>query len=88
MWLKRWTAGQLIRSWIVYWGLLLLVVAWRPLWRYIQLQGADRHGEVSLSYSGGFLPIVLWIAGPPLLLFVVWFLARSRVRDTEKEEVR
>jgi hypothetical protein len=83
MWLRRWTAGQLIRSWIVYWAVLLGVVTWRPLWRYIQIQGSNGHGEVSLSYSGGVLPIVLWIAGPPLILFIVWFFSRSRSRERE-----
>ena len=76
--LRDWSSRRLFVSWVVYWGILLLVFAWRQLWRFVRLQLSDQHGSVNLSYSGSLLSLALWVAGPPLLLFVVWLATRRR----------
>jgi len=66
---------------------LLAFVAWRPLveyWRITRSPGG--HGTVGLTYSGGALQAALWIAGPPLLIFIAWLATRSR--NVERERVR
>jgi hypothetical protein len=77
---RAWSARHLFASWLVYWAVLLAVVAGRPLWRYWQLQRGDSHGTVSLTYAGSMSAVALWIAGPPLILFLVWLATRSRAR--------
>jgi len=73
---------HLVASWVVYWAGLLAVVAGRPLWRYWQLQLGSEHGTVGFSYTGSATRLALWIAGPPLLLFLLWLVARSRAAGT------
>jgi hypothetical protein len=68
----------------VYWVGLLATVAWRPLLGYWRIaRSAEGHGTVGYTYSGGMLPLALWIAGPPLLLFLLWLATRSRVEHAE-----
>ncbi len=63
-----------------YWIALLAVVAWRPLVEYWRISRSPTgHGSVGFGYSGGTLPLALWIAGPPLVLFVLWLATRTRV---------
>lgn len=85
MWIREWSARHLVASWLAYWAGLLAVVGWRPLTEYWRLQRADAHGEVSLAYSGSLLTLSLWVAGPPLLLFLVWLGARARGRSRRPE---
>ena len=87
--LRRWRAQHLFRSWIAYWLVLLAVVAWRPLLEYWRItRSPSGHGSIGYTYSGGMLALALWIAGPPLVLFLVWLATRSRDvehRDTPLE---
>lgn len=85
--IRRWHARHLFLSWTAYWLALLAFVAWRPLVEYWRItRSPSGHGSVGLTYSGGALPAALWIAGPPLLIFLVWLATRSR--DVEREPVR
>jgi hypothetical protein len=83
--LKRWSARKLFMSWAIYWVALLAVAAWRPLLELIQLRRTQEHGTVSFTYTGSFLSLALWIAGPPLVLFLVWLFTRSRADAPERE---
>ena len=76
--LRQWRASHLFRAWMAYWVALLAVVAWRPLTEYWRISRSNGHGTVGYSYSGGLLPLALWIAGPPLVMFVVWVATRER----------
>jgi hypothetical protein len=79
---RHWQPRHLFRSWIAYWLALLAVVAGRPLLEYWRIsRSASKHGTVGFSYSGGLLPLALWIAGPPLVLFLLWLATRSRVPE-------
>jgi hypothetical protein len=70
----------------VYWLALLAFVAWRPLLEFWRItRSADGHGTVGYTYSGGALQAALWIAGPPLLIFVAWLATRTR--DVERDRV-
>jgi hypothetical protein len=83
--LRQWRATHLFRAWVAYWAALLAVTAWRPLVEYWRIsRSPSGHGTVSYGYSGGLLPLALWIAGPPLLMFAVWVATRSRspMRET------
>jgi hypothetical protein len=83
---RRWRAQHLFRSWVAYWCALLAFVAWRPLLEYWKISHSPSgHGTVGYSYSGGPLQLALWIAGPPLLLFIVWVATRSRTPDRMQE---
>lgn len=86
MFLRNWTPRKLILSWLAYWAGLIVVAGWRPLWQYWQIQRSNGRGTVSASYSGGLLSLALWVAGPPLLLFIAWFFARSRARAEQSKE--
>jgi hypothetical protein len=67
---------------VTYWAALLAVVASRPLMEYWRItRSPSGHGSMQDSYSGGALPLALWIAGPPLALFVNWLATRSRVPE-------
>lgn len=64
---------------MAYWVALLAVVAWRPLMEYWRISRSPTgHGTVRFGYSGGTLPLALWIAGPPLVLFALWLATRTR----------
>ena len=77
--LRRWQARHLFWSWGLYWAGLLAAVAWRPLMEYWRItRSPSGHGSMRYTYSGGGLSLVLWIAGPPLLLFALWLATRSR----------
>ena len=77
--LREWRATHLVRSWVAYWVVLLAAVAWRPLVDYWRIsRSPSGHGSVGVTYTGGMLPLVLWIAGPPLVLFFLWLGTRSR----------
>ena len=86
---RQWQARHLFRSWVVYWAALLAVIAWRPLLEYWRIsRSATKHGTVSVGYSGGMLPMALWIAGPPLVMFLIWLATRSRAPESvEREQV-
>ena len=76
---RQWRARHLFRSWVAYWVALLGVVAWRPLLEYWRIShSATGHGSVGYSFSGSMLSMALWIAGPPLVLFVLWLATRTR----------
>jgi hypothetical protein len=85
--IRRWQARHLFLSWTVYWVALLGFVAWRPLMEYWRItRSPSGHGSVGYTYSGGALNAALWIAGPPLVIFLVWLATRSR--DVDRERVR
>jgi hypothetical protein len=86
MWIRDWTSRHLVISWLVYWAGLVAVVAGRPLLEYLRLQTTDGHGEVGFSYSGSLFTLALWIAGPPLLLFLAWLTMRPRVPTDQNSE--
>lgn len=70
---------------MVYWAALLAVLAWRPLVEYWRITTSPTgHGTMQFSYGGDLLPVALWIAGPPLALFLFWLATRSPV---ERESV-
>ena len=78
---RRRVVGRLFAAWMLYWAALLLVQAWplaRAWWRVKRSGG---HGTISVSYSGGLAEAALWIAGPPLLMVVVWLLWTRRRRS-------
>lgn len=50
----------------------------KPFWQYLQFRRAGESGSVSVGYSGSALSLALWIAGPPLLLFLAWLAFGSR----------
>lgn len=86
--LREWRATHLVRSWVGYWIVLLAAVAWRPLLDYWRIsRSPSGHGSVNVTYAGGMLPLVLWIAGPPLLVFLLWLGTRSRATP-DRETVR
>lgn len=77
--IRRWRASHLFRVWIAYWILLFGYIAWRPLLEYWRItRSPSGHGSVGYSYSGSMLRAALWIAGPPLALFVLWLVTRTR----------
>jgi len=76
----RWGVRELIASWVVYWIGLLLYALWPQLRKIYELSTTKQHGSVSLNYSGSLLAAALWIAGPPLLMAVVWIATRPRRR--------
>jgi hypothetical protein len=85
--LRQWRATHLFRAWLAYWVALLAVVAWRPLLEYWRITSSPTgHGSVGYTYSGSMLSLALWIAGPPLALFVMWLATRTRVPD-DRESV-
>jgi hypothetical protein len=73
---------------MAYWVALLAVVAWRPLTEYWRIsRSPSGHGSVNYTYSGGLLPLALWIAGPPLVLFVLWLATRSNAPERVGERM-
>jgi hypothetical protein len=86
---RQWRARQLFGSWVIYWVALLAVVARKPLLEYWRIaRSPTGHGTVSYSYSGSMLSMALWIAGPPLALFVVWVATRSQAPEAEDARER
>ena len=76
---RRWRARHLFVAWGVYWVGLLAVVATRPLLEYWRIsRSPSGHGTVKYSFEGGMLELALWIAGPPLALFLLWLATRER----------
>jgi hypothetical protein len=45
---------------------------------YWRIMTTTKKGEVSLSFSGSLTTAALWIAGPPLLLWLAWLVSRPR----------
>ena len=87
--LRQWRAHHLFRSWLVYWAGLLAVSAWRPLLEYWRItRSPSGHGSVSYSFQGTALSLALWIAAPPLLLFLVWLATRTREPRQSSERMR
>jgi hypothetical protein len=87
--IRRWRASHLFRAWLAYWILLIANVAWRPLLEYWRVtHSPDGHGSVTYAYSGSPLRAALWIAGPPLALFVVWVATRTRELRQRPDDVR
>jgi hypothetical protein len=85
--IRRWQARHLFLSWTAYWFGLLAFVAWRPLVEYWRItRSPSGHGSVGFTYSGGALQAALWIAGPPLVIFLAWLATRSR--GVERAPVR
>jgi hypothetical protein len=77
MFLRTWRVRHLVGSWIAYWVVLLLVSLREPIRKYIDIQRSGGAGSVSASVSGDAMTL-LWIVGPPLLLFVLWLAARPK----------
>ena len=78
MMLRSWGLGKLVASWAAYWA-VLLVVALAPVARqYWEIQRADGHGTIDLSWSGSSLHAILLIVGPPLVMTLLWIAARPR----------
>ena len=75
--LRNWSHRRLLASWLAYWAVLLAVVAGPAIARYWALQRSDAHGSVTLTFESGTLATLL-IAGPPLLVAVLWLLSRPR----------
>ena len=73
---RRWGARELVTGWVLYWLGLLLYAIWPKLREVYRLAKTGEHGSVSLSLDGDFLPIALWIAGPPLLMAALWIATR------------
>jgi hypothetical protein len=88
--IRRWRASQLFVSWVAYWILLVAYIAWRPLLEYWRItRSPSGHGSVGYTYSGGLLRAALWIAGPPLALFLLWIATRTREsRRPRPDDVR
>src|SRR5258708_6991975 len=85
---RQWQPRHLFRSWIAYWLVLLAAVAWRPFLEYWRISRSPTgHGTVGANYSGGMLPLALWIAGPPLVLFLLWLATRSHAPEPERKRM-
>jgi hypothetical protein len=85
--LRQWRATHLFRAWLVYWVGLLAVAAWRPLVEYWRItRSPTGHGSVGYTYSGGMLPLALWIAGPPLVVFAIWLATRTGAPEKSRGE--
>jgi len=90
--LRSWSAGKLFASWIGYWILLIAIgPIWRA--RHAEADkgslnmslGSDgfsfnvlKDGATLFSRSIHLLPLALLVAGPPLLIWVLWFATRSK----------
>ena len=80
--IRRWQARHLFMAWGLYWVGLLAVVAARPLMEYWRItRSAGGHGSLKYTFEGDILVPSLWIAGPPLVLFLVWLATRDRQRE-------
>ena len=86
--IRRWQARHLFVAWGLYWAGLLAVVASRPLLEYWRLKRSSGHGTINYTFEGDMLAPSLWIAGPPLVLFVIWLATRSRVPTTQGVDER
>jgi hypothetical protein len=86
--IRRWQARHLFMAWGLYWVGLLAVVASRPLLEYWRLKRSSGHGTVSYTFDGEMLGPSLWIAGPPLVLFLIWLATRSRAPETPRATER
>jgi len=76
----RRSAAPLFAAWAVYWLALLAWQLWplaRGWWRIRQAGGK---GTLNVAYSGDFYAAALWIAGPPLLLALLWLFLTARRR--------
>jgi hypothetical protein len=79
--LPKWSVWGLLASWVVYWCVLAAVTAGPAGWAVFLAHVLHRHGTVTLSYTGGLLLPALLIAGPPLLLALLWIATRPKVGD-------
>ncbi|MDF1503713.1 hypothetical protein [Roseisolibacter sp. H3M3-2] len=74
---RRRSVRTLLLAWTVYW-LALLLWQLRPAiaqWWAIRNQ---EHGTITVSFGGDLSTGLAWITIPPLLMMVVWLLARRR----------
>lgn len=76
--LRRWGHRQLLGSWVAYWIGLLAVIAAPAVAQWWKLQRTGGHGTISVEVSAGLLEMGLWIAGPPILLALLWLAVRPR----------
>ena len=76
--LRRWGPRELVASWVVYWTILLVVALWPAIMGWWRIQNTTGHGSVSLSLSWEGLRTAWWIAGPPLLMWLVWVRTRPK----------
>ena len=86
--IRRWQARHLFAAWGLYWAGLLAVVASRPLFDYWRIVRSGGHGTVNYTFDGEMLGPSLWIAGPPLVLFMIWLATRSRAPETSPVDDR
>lgn len=85
--LRRWGHRQLLTSWVVYWVGLLGVIAAPAILEWWRLQRANAHGTVSVDITAGVLEMALWVAGPPLLIALLWLAVRPS-RDSAAPQSR
>ncbi len=83
--LRRWGHRQLLTSWLVYWAGLLGVLAGPAFAEWWRLQRADAHGSVSVNVTAGALEMALWLAGPPLVIGLLWLAVRPPRGAAAKE---
>ena len=78
---RRLRPWHLVASWIAWWLALFLYEFWRPLVTYWRVTHTPNgHGSASFEYSGNPLVAALWILGVPVLLTILWLLARRSGR--------
>jgi hypothetical protein len=70
--------GKLVASWVAYWAALLAVALAPVAGRYWEIQRTGGHGTIDLSWSGSSLQAILLIVGPPLVMTLLWIVARPR----------
>lgn len=78
---RRWQLRHVVWTCIGYWIVLILAKAGPALWEFLRIQLTHGHGSVSVSFSGSLLSLALWIAGPPLLLLLLWIATRPRAGE-------
>ena len=76
--MQTWGVRQLVASWVLYWIALTIVIAAPIVWEIWSLRRAGAQGEVAWSLDGGFVPALLLVLGPPLLVTIVWLITRPR----------
>ena len=92
--LRGWRPRQLLLSWVVYWIVALLVAIWRVTSdpdAHGSISAGVTDGLFTMTVSeptgvvwqgsASMMSILLWFAGPPLLLFLLWLAVRPRAAE-------